>query len=290
MKLQEIDAIWAALAEQSSRHKELLEESLKTEKEKESLRVEFARLAKELAEHVASVCRRIKSSEFGKTLVEVSECKEKLEEDSEICKEELNSRMGVIFKNLEKQNQLGVSDNPHTSIGKKELDLLSQRVLDALEERHQKYEKELERQRKMEQKRIEFAEAAEMLVTLIASENSAINAMTGEPEQLSAQISERFAEGSVVNGKLQEIQTLFNECIKMEITENKVSMFLSIFNICSMLSTLYPTSAARSPIFRSMFVHIYQSCNQKNMQKRCIMLMPPSSFSGVPLPLSNSMK
>lgn len=229
MKLQEIDAIWAALAEQSSRHKELLEESLKTEKEKESLRVEFARLAKELAEHVASVCRRIKSSEFGKTLVEVSECKEKLEEDSEICKEELNSRMGVIFKNLEKQNQLGVSDNPHTSIGKKELDLLSQRVLDALEERHQKYEKELERQRKMEQKRIEFAEAAEMLVTLIASENSAINAMTGEPEQLSAQISERFAEGSVVNGKLQEIQTLFNECIKMEITENKVSIFLSYF-------------------------------------------------------------
>ena len=153
---------------------------LKNEQAKEKLRLEFARQAKELSDWASITSEAIRGSEFGEDLESVAKYKEVLDADDQKCMAELNSQKEAIDKNLEKQAEMNVTENVHTSLGKADIEALNQRVLDALQERKGRYEKELARQEAMEAKRKEFAAAAQKVKEFLESQRAAVDSLNGK--------------------------------------------------------------------------------------------------------------
>ena len=178
--MNQVEELWEQLSKEKHDKKKKVKKDLKTEQDKEKLRLEFAQLAKELGEWVSITVEAVHAAEFGEDLESVAKYKEVLDADDQKCYSELLEKKEVIDKNLAKQDKLNVTENVHTSLGKADIEALNQRVLDALQERKGRYEKELARQEAMEAKRKEFAAAAQKVKEFLESQRAAVDSLNGK--------------------------------------------------------------------------------------------------------------
>jgi len=92
----------------------------------------------------------------------------------------------------------------------------------ALAAHAERYARELKRQEEMEAKRLEFAAAAKELADMIAASRTEIDQLEGEdPAQLRDAVKARFAEGQAEKAKLADVERLYSEELRLEITENR---------------------------------------------------------------------
>ena len=178
--MDSVSSSWDAVDKQRSLKKEKAYADLKLEQEKETLRMEYARLAKEFSEWIALAIESCGSREFGDTLEAVMHLQDELLASSTRISDSLKEKRSAIAANVEKQEALHVSDNVHSNVSATDLEDMERRVLDALQERKGRYEKELARQEAMEAKRKEFAAAAQKVKEFLESQRAAVDSLNGK--------------------------------------------------------------------------------------------------------------
>ena len=205
-------------------HREQLEAALAKEKEKERLRKLFALESKRYINWVNDRCYGLEdaSSSFGKTLEDVRAAGEKVEETATGLKTQSDEKRAAVEKiNEDTIAAEAAGINPYTKYNMDDIARAAEKLDKALEEYRAAYAKELERQEKMEAKRIEFAEAAKALEAMLAKDHEEIEALSDEsPEALKEAVTARFAEAAAENEQLELVQRLYGEELGMEITSN----------------------------------------------------------------------
>ena len=205
-------------------HREQLEAALAREKEKERLRKLFALESKRYINWVNDKCYGLEDAEsaFGKTLEDVRAAGEKVEKTAEDLKAENTEKRTAVEKiNEDTIAAEAAGINPYTKYNMDDVARASEKLEKAVEDYRAAYAKELERQEKMEAKRIEFAEAAKALADMLAADRAEIDALTAEtPDALREAVVARFAEAAKENEQLELVQKLYGEELGLEITSN----------------------------------------------------------------------
>lgn len=220
-RMSEVDALWIQLEKQKVEKMEKLKEILKREQEKEELRMDFALMAKEFSERITAMNNKISASDFGNNLEAVVKYKEDMTKEDEVLLKEATDRKEAIGKKIQKMEEMKVTDNVHTNISNKDIDDMFAQLQHEIDDRHEKYAKELAHQEAMEAKRKEFAAAAEALIHFLESELTAMGDMTGEPEPLTDDLKTRFKDGVEATELLKAAESVHSQCLAMEISENK---------------------------------------------------------------------
>ncbi|KAH3759770.1 alpha-actinin A [Pelomyxa schiedti] len=220
-KMAAIDASWAELAQLAADKKTKIEEQLSLEQRKEEQRLDFALLAKNFKEWVLQQCDKAAGTEFGEGLKAVEEFAKKLEHKNKKVNDGAKERLEEIHEKLHSMEELGVTDNVHTSIKSEDITALHQKLQTALADREAKYNQELAKQQAMENKRIEFANAGLELVAYLVNELKAFDEMRGEPEPLTEEIKLRYNNGEKAAAMLAHCNEIYAVALRMEITENK---------------------------------------------------------------------
>ena len=216
-----LSAKWAHLAELSAAKRAALLEDQAREQKKEDLRVDFATKAKDYTKYVKDTETSVGEYNFGLTLADVTAYKAELDaSDAEInaTNDAKKSAADAVAAELTAN---GVTDNRHTTLTTADLDASNAQLHDALAKRQEAYAAELARQQLLEDKRHEWAAKAQAFVDSLAQRQATIDALTGEPEPLSAAIREAYADGKPEEASLTELSVLLNENAKLGISDNR---------------------------------------------------------------------
>ena len=116
---------------------------------------------------------------------------------------------------------LGVKYNKYTILTLENIDESIENLHKQFSERKDAYKKELHRQKKMEEKRIEFAEAAQGFADYVAQLKKKVAGCTGEPEDKIAEVKAIYNNGEEGNEKLHHVAKIDKECHEMGISYNK---------------------------------------------------------------------
>jgi len=183
---------------------------------------EFAKLMKEYSQWVDERSDEIVASRFGDSLEEVlAYAEEKKTKDSELQTSDSEKR-AAIDAVLAKWAELGMTKTPYTSMVAEDVPRIAALLSEAIAKRTADYEKEVERQKAMEEKRKQFAAAAEDLLKLLAEEKKAVDAISNaDPAALSQQIRDAHKDGASLAAALKKCEEIHVECVHLEITENK---------------------------------------------------------------------
>jgi len=221
-RVNKIGESFENMATLETQHREGLQAALEAEKKKESLRRAFADKAKSYVRWGNKTTSQLEDASFGKTLDEVREFQAKAEQTENEVKEENQKRMEECKQLDAELKEAGVEQNNHTNLTMDDLERTSEKVEKAVAKYDEDYKKELARQEEMEAKRVEFAEAAEALNKMLEEARAAIDAMEGEdPAALCEQVKGRFNDATEEHAKLADVERLYGEELRLEITENK---------------------------------------------------------------------
>jgi len=210
------------MANLENEHREGLKAALENEKKKEALRRSFAEKAKAYTRWGNKTISKLEDASFGKTLEEVREFQATAEKTEAETKEENQKQFDECKQVADQLKEAGVEQNNHTNLTIDDLERTSEKVVKAVEKYDEDYKKELARQEEMEAKRVEFAEAAEALNKMLEESRTAIDGMEGEdPAALVEQIKGRFNDATEEHAKLADVERLYGEELRLEITENK---------------------------------------------------------------------
>lgn len=217
-----VDDAWKALAEAEEEKRKWVEEQLALQQEMERLRLEFAEKAKSLQRWYKDTVEAVNSDySFGDNLQEVEEYKAKLDEKDDGLRNESTTKKEELEKIAAEMERLGIKDNKYTVITMDDINASEKNFQDALAARQDAYQKELERQRAMEEKRIEFANAAQEFHDWIEAQKKQIDELQVEdPDELVKAIEDIIQEHKPGQEKLDNVRRIDQECIAMNITSN----------------------------------------------------------------------
>lgn len=221
-RVNKIGESFENMAALEAQHREALTAALESEKKKEALRRAFAEKAKAYVRWGSKTTSKLEDAVFGKTLDEVREFQATAEKTEADIREENQKRLDECKQLAAELKEAGVEHNNHTNVTEDDLDRTSEKVEKAVAKYDEDYKKELARQEEMEAKRVEFAEAAEALNKMLEESRAAIDAFEGEdPVALAEQVKARFNEAADEHAKLADVERLYGEELRLEITENK---------------------------------------------------------------------
>lgn len=177
-----LDKDWADMAAASDAKHKVLEADLAREIEKERLRVEYAGLAAELERWSKEQCHDVAGAHFGFTLAQVQGYKAtKDSEDAALTK----NGSGQLSKATEVFNagkNLGVSENPYSSLSLADLEKLVSNVKDAIDARTKAYEAELAHQIELDNLCKAFAAAATPFAKWMETTKESVSSSTKDVE------------------------------------------------------------------------------------------------------------
>jgi len=214
---------FAELAQLSTAKNKTLQDDLAREKEKERLRLLFAHLAGELTRFSKDTSEKLALARFGFTLAEVESYQAVLDKTNGEYTNEANRLKTEAEKTHAAGVNLGVKENPYTTLT---LNDLAKSVADlnaAIEKRNQAYKDELALQRANDALCKQFADVAEPLSKFITDTKNKINNSTASLEDQAKFVDERLANKDAELAKLADVVKLYAEIQSKKITQNRHS-------------------------------------------------------------------
>ena len=182
-KVEELKGKFGDLHNASGARRQELEAELKKQQHQEELRKEFAKLAREFERYLKDNSENARDfTSFGDTLEDVEAYSAKLAEETSSTLAAADQKRGGVEKVDADLKATGASDNRYTHLTVNDLVARQNNLKELFEQRKAAYDQELAKQRQMEQKRIEFAQAAQAFVDYLSAERAKISALEGEPE------------------------------------------------------------------------------------------------------------
>lgn len=198
-----------------------LGDSLAKQQAMEELRKKFAAAAKEYNYWVKDTVGDVSSTVFPDSLEGVENYKSELDANDASVTSTNDEKKANLDDLWEQEKAMGITNNPYTVFTNEDIATWHGSVNDALAERQKSYDAELERQKLNEEKRKEFAAAAQGFVDHLDSRTKEIDGLTGEPVGLIESIKSTYAEGNPEQEKLSALSNMQEEMGKMGIMENR---------------------------------------------------------------------
>lgn len=198
-----------------------LDDALRKQREMEELRKKFANAAKEYNYWVKDTNGTVAGTVFPDSLEAIEQYKAENDAEDESIRSTNNSKKAVLDDLWNQEQQLGIKENPYTVFTDKDIGNWHQSVEDSLAERQKAYQAELERQKRNEEKRKEFAAAADEFVKSLDQRRSDIDNLQGEPRELIQSIKDTYADGKPEQEKLAALTNLQEELSKLGIVDNR---------------------------------------------------------------------
>eukprot|EP01095_Lingulamoeba_sp_RSL-Kostka_P016996 TRINITY_DN85_c0_g1_i2.p1 TRINITY_DN85_c0_g1~~TRINITY_DN85_c0_g1_i2.p1 ORF type:complete len:1520 (-),score=772.40 TRINITY_DN85_c0_g1_i2:137-4696(-) len=205
----------------SEKKGERLDNKLKEQQEKERLRLQWAEVTTNYRTWASNKQSEIASTNFPNSLEGCQAYAEKLDASDNETREANDSKKADLDALWAELQEKGVQENRYTVLTNEDVAAIHQSVNDALETRRTEYQEELKRQEVMEEKRKEFAEAAQAFVNHVKARKEEITGLEGEPEPLIQTIRDNYNEGSQEQEKLNGLSALQEEMAGLGIADNK---------------------------------------------------------------------
>ncbi|KAJ6253824.1 alpha-actinin [Anaeramoeba flamelloides] len=219
-KMDELNQRWNGMTDLESNKNDQLQEDLKREEKKEELRKEFAKQAREYNRWQKDQVEILNDTIFGDDLESITDYKTKLDETATEITNNSDEKKEIL-ENLDKElTELGSTDNKYSALTIDDIRSKHDQLIEMMKTREDAYNKELERQTTMEEKRKEFAQVADEFAEFLSQVRKDINNLSGEPEDMISAIKDIYQEGNVIDEKLQEVAKVDNEQKELEIRSN----------------------------------------------------------------------
>eukprot|EP01129_Flabellula_baltica_P010141 TRINITY_DN424_c0_g1_i1.p1 TRINITY_DN424_c0_g1~~TRINITY_DN424_c0_g1_i1.p1 ORF type:complete len:1520 (-),score=544.89 TRINITY_DN424_c0_g1_i1:23-4582(-) len=222
-RTEKITSDWEALQGKYDSKVADLEEKVAIEQKKEDLRNAWAEAAQDYIIWGKKASNDISATEFGNTLEEVEGFQPTLEQSDNEYNNTSSEKKENLLDIWNQLQELGVKENPYSPYNIDDVEEVSSSLDEDLQTRKTAYEEELQRQRDMEAKRIEFAEAADNFVAHIDARKDAVKTAFEEPDldTALANVESTWNNGEPENEPMNNLQKLANEMLKMGIRENR---------------------------------------------------------------------
>jgi len=221
----EITKNWNGLKDLHNKKLEDLKKKLAHEQLKEDTRLAFAKAAKEYANWVKKSQNDFIGEDFGETLDDVIQYKDKLDNSDKDFNGQNDKKKEHLDDLWKKLKELGVTENRHTNYTNDDVAKLHNDLKEGLKKRQAAYKEELERQQKMEELCKKFAQLADKFVKSIEQRQNDITSLQGEPDDLIPKVNQKYSDGKPEAEQLEEIGKLAAEMSKLGISKNKHTKF-----------------------------------------------------------------
>lgn len=213
-----------------------LEEAVAREERKNELRKEYAGVAKETETYYKAETVAVATSGFGNTLAAVTAFKATLDADAARITGEADGKKAALVAKDAELNDAGITSNEYSVITVADIEGAHQQLLAKLQARQANYEQELAHQTALDNKRKEFAVAAQALSDLLSEKQAAVDATEGsEDDKIAA--TEAIANDSGVQAQLGAVKALDDEIKAMLTgTTNEHSAF-TVADLSRMVDT-----------------------------------------------------
>ncbi|KAJ6249752.1 alpha-actinin [Anaeramoeba flamelloides] len=220
-KIDGLEKKWEDLSELAEKKNEQLQEDLKRELKKEELRKEFAKLAREYNRWHKDQIEVAQDHIFGDDLESVTEFKTNLDETQNDITTNSKDKKEKL-EDLDKQlTELGSTENKYSPFTIEDIKNKHDQLMNLLDERETAYNKELERQTVMENKRKEFADLTQQLADLLEKIRKDINNLEGEPEDMVSGCEKIYQEGKEIDELVEKLKKCDEEAKELGIRSNR---------------------------------------------------------------------
>lgn len=221
-KVAELQAKFGDLHSSSASRRGMLDAELVNQQKQEDQRKLFAKLATEFERFLKDASENARDfTTFGDSLDDVEAYGAKLEEEIASTNNTVADKRSGVDNADNQLKALGVNDNRYTHLTVNDL-ASRQNVLNELfDARRKAYAQELARQRHMEQKRIEFANAAKEFVDYLSGLRSQINGVEEADPEASINAVKSIDAGNNAEERLNKLRDLDNENRGLGIVYNK---------------------------------------------------------------------
>jgi len=202
-----------------------LNEKLALQQKMEEMRQQYATLIKGYQKYAKEACQRIQDFPFGTTLEAVVAAEAELGKSDEKFHQESLEKKGAIDELSKSMVEIGIKENRFTTLTDADAAKFADDIENAIKERQKNYQEELQRQQAMEEKRKEWAAAADKFVEHLAERRKTIEALASNPDctQLLELIKSTYNDGAEEKPMLEALNNLSSEMVKMDIRHNKHS-------------------------------------------------------------------
>ena len=198
-----------------------LDSALQRQREMEELRKKFANAAKEYNFWTKDTNSSVSATVFPDSLEGVQEYKAELDSSDASIKSTNDSKKSNLDDLWAQEQAMGIKENPYTVFTNEDIAAWHKGVLGSLDGRQTAYNSELERQKRNEEKRKEFAAKADEFVNHLDSRKNALDALTGEPAELIASLKQNYDDGKPEDALLKSLSDLQEELAGLGITDNR---------------------------------------------------------------------
>jgi len=197
-----------------------LDSALQRQREMEELRKKFANAAKEYNYWAKDTVSTVNATVFPDSLQGVEKYIEDLNKEDATIRASNDEKKQNLDNLWEEEQKLGIKDNQYTVFTNVDIASWHKEVLDSLDARRKAYESELERQKRNEEKRKEFAAKADEFVQHLEARRGEIDSLQGEPKDLIESVRSTYGEGKPEEEKLKDLSALQEELASLGIMEN----------------------------------------------------------------------
>jgi actinin alpha len=199
-----------------------LDAKMKREQEKEELRLAFAKAVKEYINWCRSTNSDLKNDrDFGFTLEEVEAQVPRLDESDGTTTTTSAEKRAVVDDLLKRMAELGVTENKYTPLTADDVAKAAESVEGGIKERRTAFDDALAAERAKEEKRKEFAAAADEFVASVDARKATLAAVEGAPEEAIAALRGEHNDGAAEAERLDKLSLLQEELSQLGVTSNK---------------------------------------------------------------------
>jgi len=221
-RVDELSTRFDGLAPKGDAKQKALNEALAREQAKDAARQAWAKGAKEYVQYATEAADTVNGDRyFGDSLETVDADKARVDKDSSDTTATNGTKKGEADQLWAKLQELGVTDNKYSPLTADDVNKASQGVDTALKARDAAWDEAQKREAAKEAKRKEFADAADKFVKSVDARRAELDALQGEPTQLSQTLGKTYDDGKPENEQLKQLAKLQEESAALGITSNK---------------------------------------------------------------------
>eukprot|EP01120_Amphizonella_sp_Union-15-10_P007473 TRINITY_DN2526_c0_g4_i1.p1 TRINITY_DN2526_c0_g4~~TRINITY_DN2526_c0_g4_i1.p1 ORF type:complete len:1557 (-),score=454.20 TRINITY_DN2526_c0_g4_i1:53-4657(-) len=222
-RTEKISEAWSALRPQYEAKLADLKKKLANQERIEELRKKFAAAAKEYMRFNKDAIGEAGDHNFGDSLETVEKFRKKLDKNEQDASGGSKQKKDELDQLWAELDQLGATSNPYTVITNKDIQSAHNRLLDELQARRAAYESELQRQKAMEDKKKEFAKAAQDFVDSLEERRNDVdkaNKSEDDPHKAIDKVQVTFDDNKPEKHRLDALSNLQTAMLQMGIRDN----------------------------------------------------------------------
>jgi hypothetical protein len=224
-RVSSVAAKWEHLASLSKAKQAILDASLKKEEAKEKARLDFASLGAEITRWSRDVLEAVEVRQFGFSLKDVEATSAKLKTEDSNLNAEITSKQAAISKSASESKELGVTNNPYTTITAESLEETFKAIAAAQAKRQSALNDELVKQRSNDALAKAFADIAVPFKQALTTNKDSVSQSTKTLEEQLKDVDERIKNAETNEGKsLPDIKKAYENCVSAGVQSNPYTL------------------------------------------------------------------